>query len=657
MSKLQPLKKQTVHKNLNLKISVFLFFFAFVLYFNTLNHGYLLDDHTVLSANKYTQQGIKAIPTLLTTAYWYGYDGSTSSVYRPLSTIIFAVEHEFFGLNPKASHFINVLLYALTGIVLFITLSKLFRSNVNFNPVSKTIFSFIVAVIYIAHPVHTEVVANVKSRDEILCFFFVILSVFFLLKYNEYEKKNIFNIILSMICFFFSLLSKETSFAFVLILPIILYYFSNIKFSENIKLTGFLVLTGGVYLIMRINFLDKSFSGDFSNNLMTNSLVGAETYYDRLGTAIFILMKYIWLLILPHPLVYDYSYNQIPNLKWYDVKAIFSVLLLMTLIGYSIYKFKIKDLFSFSIFYFFISFFVVSNIAVIIGAPMAERFIYLPSFAYCIAFGWILVKIFKIKIIQNAFIVKENWKLVSALVIILTAYGFKTISRNQAWENNLTLFVTDIEHASNSARAQLFLGIESLKYPDRYQQGVEAMKKAVRINPSYRDAHYNLGVGYEKLNMLDSASYCFLNAIAIDSMHLKSYSNAGGTLGKIGKYDEAIYYLTKAIKMAPNFFDAYVNLGSVYGKKGDLDNAINTFTKAIELKPKNPRPYDNLGIIYAQKKDYENAIKYFNKSIALDPKLANAYLNLGITYQTIGNTELANLNYSKAFELDPNLKR
>jgi protein O-mannosyl-transferase len=114
--------------------------------------------------------------------YWYGFTGNKQgAIYRPASLIMFAIEWTLFPDNPIPSHFINVLLFSLTCVILFHLLSRLFQNNL--------IVPLICTLLYAAHPIHTEVVNNIKSRDEILCFLFSIVSLLFFLRY--YSTKNI----------------------------------------------------------------------------------------------------------------------------------------------------------------------------------------------------------------------------------------------------------------------------------------------------------------------------------------------------------------------------------------------------------------------------------------------------------------------------------
>ncbi len=188
---------------------------AFLLYANTLNHDYTVDDGTVMQNNKIVKKGVSAIPEIFTTAYRKGFWDRNESLYRPLSVAMFAVEWQIAPENPSIGHWVNVLLYVLTAWVLFRFLVNLFKDD--------WLFAFIATLIYVIHPIHTEVVANIKSRDEILCFLFLILSFNSFLKFLDRAKP--FYALGVLFYFILSLLSKESSVTAIAIFPLIAYFF------------------------------------------------------------------------------------------------------------------------------------------------------------------------------------------------------------------------------------------------------------------------------------------------------------------------------------------------------------------------------------------------------------------------------------------------
>ena len=143
---------------------------SFLLYVNTLKHEYTIDDLIVVTSNKLTQQGVSAIPDIFSHSYMFGYNGREDESYRPLTLTTFALEKSMFDANSSASHFIQVLLYALTILVLFRYLVRLLGED-------RLTLVALITLLFAVHPLHTEVVANVKSRDELMCALFLFLSL------------------------------------------------------------------------------------------------------------------------------------------------------------------------------------------------------------------------------------------------------------------------------------------------------------------------------------------------------------------------------------------------------------------------------------------------------------------------------------------------
>src|SRR6185436_1377839 len=120
-------------------------------------------------------------PELLLTPHMRGYLIIPNDLYRPLSLVMFAIEYQFFGPNPAAGHFFNILTFIGCVIMLFLFLDKFFGGK-------KTAIAFIGALVFAVHPIHTEVVANIKSRDELLCYFFGFWSLNLFMNYMKSGK-------------------------------------------------------------------------------------------------------------------------------------------------------------------------------------------------------------------------------------------------------------------------------------------------------------------------------------------------------------------------------------------------------------------------------------------------------------------------------------
>ena len=132
------------------KLGCIIAVFGFLIYFQSLKYEFTYDDSIAIKDNTITTKGIKSIGTIFTTAFYSGSAATDVSLYRPIPKAMFAVCWSTSSGSPWIYHLVNVLAYALTGLMLFLTLTKCFPNNI-FIP-------FIASILFIAHPIHTEVV-------------------------------------------------------------------------------------------------------------------------------------------------------------------------------------------------------------------------------------------------------------------------------------------------------------------------------------------------------------------------------------------------------------------------------------------------------------------------------------------------------------------
>ena len=233
-----------VINNLKLSLGIIIAAFAFLLYAQSISFNYILDDEYVIKNNKVVQEGISSISTILSTDYFSGYKRLNLSgpVYRPIPLILYAIEWNLFQDSPHIFHFINVLLYAFTCWVLFLLLCNLFKKQ-------NLLFPFVCSLFYAVHPIHTEVVNYIKSADEILCFLFGILSIYYFIKPSS--DKSFLNIFLGSIYFFLAMLSKETGITFLIIIPLTIFIFSDVPRRKMVIITLMLLVISAIYLIIR----------------------------------------------------------------------------------------------------------------------------------------------------------------------------------------------------------------------------------------------------------------------------------------------------------------------------------------------------------------------------------------------------------------------
>ncbi|HYV91478.1 MAG TPA: tetratricopeptide repeat protein [Chitinophagales bacterium] len=638
--------------------------FAFLLYANTLNHQFALDDFTTIYGNTLTTTGIKGIPMLLHTAYWYGIDGKNDWLYRPFSMVMFALEWQLAPNTPALGHWINVLMYALTAFILFRFLSNLFE---NFN----VIIPLAVSLLWIAHPIHTEVVANIKSRDELLAFLFSILTMWECLKYVKVPKMK--NLILAGVYFFLALMAKESPITFVVIIPMTLFVFTNSDFKKIGVTMIPVAVSATIYLAIRGAVLTSQ-TGGTDIPLIDNSLVAAHDFIHREATAFYVLGLYIKLLFFPHPMSSDYSFHQIPVVGFDNPVALGSLIIYIALGAFGLMRLLKKDPVGYGILFYLIGIALVANVLFLTRSTMADRFLYSPSLGFSIVLVFLLARIFRLDIktktnfnsLSRVFSFSKNLSVL--IVILLVASAFKAWARNRDWKNDTTIFSADAKHSPNSARIHFLYGnhmlqelkenkVASAHQQEYYRIALEEFQKAIDLHPTYEESYVGMGEAYAYKKDFAGAINWFKKTIESKPKFAAGYNNLGNTYFKMQQYDSAILYLQKAIAINPSYVDAYNNIGSSYFSKGNYQDAINSFKKAIEISPQFVAAYKNLGSAYGMMKQYDESILYFHKALDITPNDASINYFLGLSYQFKGDMEHANLYLNKAYELDPKLKK
>ncbi len=546
--------------------------FSLILNINTLFHDYALDDIVVLTENKFVKEGIQGIPKILNTDYIAGYSSEANILagarYRPLSLISFALEYQFFGANPMISHAINIILFTLLILLLYRFL------HYHVFPGRDDSLAYFTIILFIAHPVHTEVIANVKSRDEILVFLFSVSA--FILCFKYLDTKKVTFLILSLISYFFALLTKETAVTFILTLPLAIYFFNKSSISGSLRFTIPYLLVFAGYLLLR--YVVVGFS-EYPVNDVTNSPYLYASTMEAFATKVFVLVKYISLCILPIHLSTEYGYNQIPYVEISSIKFIFSAICICILLLYAFINIKRRSLVSFSILFFFATLSVGTNFLFDLGAPMAERILFQPSLAFCLLF---VLLILKFKDFSRA-------TATSIFLLAIILFSAKTIARNREWKNNEALFLSDVKTSPNSARINLYACEQYI------------IKANKTDDPNLRNEYLDIAEGYAKrsLEIHNKFAYTYLR-LGLVYFHKGNYTGAADEWMTAYKLEPKN---PETIKWTSYLSDVLAGEASTNMYKGNIQEAINQYKKSIDLNPNNEKAVLNLQKILEGEKD------------------------------------------------------
>ena len=652
---LKDLKKQEKFP-VNHKVGIVLGLIAFLLYSNTIGFGYVLDDSAAIVENQFVKKGIAGIPDLLKTDFWH-FSNLRLGYYRPLALITFAIEQQFFNGNPRISHFVNVFIYTFAAYMLFIVLSKMFKTR-NF------LFPLIISLFFIAHPVHTEVVANIKSRDELLSFLNVLIMLWFSLKYIDFKKP--FDLFAGLLFFYLALLSKETALVAILFLPVIVFFRSSSSITGAIKKTIPYLFIIALFFIQKKLLLENA-GGTIPDDPVNYPYRESDV---RVPMALLLFAFGLKLLFFPHPLRYDYSFNQIPAATISNGFVIAGIILFVAGAAAIIKNYKSKSPIIPGLIILYISMAPLMAFTILRGGIFAERFLFFPSLGFAIAIAGTLSALLKIGFTESISNLKtfisSNILFFLLTLSIIIFYSVKTFSRNFAWKNEITLFSTDIKSGQNCTQNLRHYGTEimrlaiSEKDPAKKNQyattAINTFKQALAIHPKFGECLNQIGVIFQEVYLIpDSAIYYYTKAIeAAPGLAFPSYNL--GTIYQIrGNNEAASFFYNEAIKKNPAYQTA-VTAKENLKKATGMDVHLNPLTTTIDTTSqiKNGQYYYNLGNYYASRGSYTKAAELFQQSINLDESLEDAYINLANSYGMLKEYEKSIKISEQLLQRNPN---
>lgn len=601
------------------KEALIIFSAAIAIYFKTIPYDFVLDDQIVIVDNNYTKKGIDGIGDIFSHDSFTGYFGEqkdlvAGSRYRPLSIAMFAVIHEYFGLNARVYHIVNILLYALLGLLIFRVLAVMFHEISEKHKWFGTA-AFIGTLLYVVHPVHTEAVANIKGADELLAMLGAMATLYAVLRF-AYRKSWTW-LIASALFFIGGIMAKENTITFLAVIPITLYFFTKTQVQTWIVGTLPALVMAIAYVGIRYNVIGFIFSENTSQDLLNNPFLDMSGD-QKSATILYTLGLYAKLLVFPHPLTHDYYPYHIPIMEWSDLGTLLSGVGYILLALLAIYGILKKQVYGYAIVYFLATLSIVSNVFFPIGTFMNERFLFMPSFAVSAVAGYYLSK----GIHHTTPWVK--WLTAGLIVLVLGVFTWRSYTRASVWENTLTLNSAAIKVSKNSARANCFMG-------------TALFEKAREIK------HVD-----EKLATVRQAEIYIDKSIEIVPDYLSANQMKSGVVAEYYRYNRDLDKLLSefAIILQRKPSVEYIAQYCEYLNKQDTD-----VRKLLDF-------YYHVGyeIIALQLHRYDYALKYLSYGYQLDPNDPKINFGMGQAYIGYGDQQRSQIHLNKAYQTDPNLR-
>lgn len=630
------------HKNVFFTFLVLVFLF----YGNSLKNKYALDDDYVTVTNlqekgkdffpnhKLVSKGFKGIPKIWKSRYAHDSEGAFD--YRPFTTTTFAIEYAIFGQNPFISHLINLLLYFSTVWLIFCVILKLIESQEYGFSVA-----FLCALTFLIHPIHTEVVNNLKCRDELLAFFLSLMALMYSLK--SYDKPTFKNIILILIFLSLALFSKRTALLAFAIIPLSLVFFRKVNLKFIFILASTLIFAGLIASFVKANFVSEKtvrLFYHFENPLYTDHV----SFFQKIIVGLKTLGFYVKFLIMPYPFRNYYGFNT------FDVTTSLNVYFFigtgfLTSAGYFIYKLRNKILL-FSVLLFLGLIVPFLNVGIPAPGILGERFAYFASFGFALVIAFIFTHYFhtiNFKTISSLF--SKPLIYITVLSVVFMIYSW---DRNTDWYNKLTLFEADIKHQEHSAKANSLLANEyfemlrlpNKKYPNNIliQKCIKHYSQAIKNDSTLYSAYNNVGVVYYSyLNDIPNSKKYFSLAITKRPKYSQAYENLGNCYKQEKNIKKSYECYTKAIRYNPKQFTAFSAAIDLFFGQKEYDKSLHVIKIAQQNFPDNYELIAQEANCNLMKKDTLSAIEKYKEAYDLTPNpnlaqyIAKKYMEIGDT--------------------------
>ena len=581
-------------------------------YSNSFRSGFPLDnDPLILQDPRVHAVTLENVSLILGHSAWWM--PPEKGLYRPLTTLTYLFNYAVLGNaeQPAGYHYVNLLIHFANVLLCYGLALVVLRK---FWP------SIFIAAIWAVHPVLTESVTNIIGRADLLAAFGVLSGLWMYVKSRESSgARRIAWLIGLMIASAIGIFSKESAISILGL--IFLWEIAWWKGRSQLRNLAYGIAAAGLpivaFLIQRSIVLARSTVPVFP--YVDNPMLGAGFFTARL-TAIKVLAKYLWLLVWPAKLSWNYYFSQIPLARGALSDWIAWVVMAVVVVGVWIAFRRNRAVFFFAAFAF-IALIPVSNLLTLIGSIMADRFLYLPAigFSACVVIGaYALGEQFKVRLLAPI--------LLAALIVAL---GIRTWSRNRDWQDNSTLLEAGVRDTPESFASHFGLATH-LHQSDPTHSNLdrviaEAEKSLTILDPlpdsqNFEDAYANAGTYYQLKGDLLARSAASGNQAA-SAESAKAYQRAlqillrGAAIGD--SYDQQI----RAREMArgkPDSEIAHVGSKSLYPelaltclRLGDAQKSYDAIQRALLVDPQQPRTFVVLAqILLTEKRTDEAAVAF-----------------------------------------------
>lgn len=517
-------------------------------YGNIFQNDFILDDHKFL----FQEDSIGNVSTLsLATKGIYGN-------YRPLGWILMKYELLVFNKDPAGYHIVSFLLFFCICYSFFLIISRLWGNEK---------IALLTSCLYAAHPINSFLVNYKTAQVLILFILFMQISTLFFLKYLDNNERKYY--LLSLVFYFFSLLSHEMSLLLPAYFFLIIYFFKDVNLRKNINLCIPFIVPLIIYLIYRSQ-VHKNISpyGIFSIDI---------TFNQYIATLFSLIYWYCSRLISPVNIIWtwDEQFVQNPSIL---VNIVLIIMAIATL-GLLIKKGRGK-IWAFCLVIFAFGFLPLLLASFVHTPITATALIETHWFSFSSIGIFVLVAILLLEVFKRISAKKQSLIILTAVILL----SLLTRSGNVVYKNAETLcnYWIKVNPLNQEPWVQIVDLHKENNNINQLENELDLLDKRLATQSSYI-AYKNRGYTYHLIGSYNKAIIDYNNSILLREDYLPVYVYRAKSYISIQQYDLALLDLSFALEVNPNYALAYYHRSTILDKLSQPQKALEDALRAKSL--------------------------------------------------------------------------
>ena len=607
---------------------VLLAILVFLIYCNTFNASWHFDDFPNIVRNPHLQISDLKPETLRNTFYASRKNGFylQTRLYRPLACLSLALNWYVGKNNVVGYHVVNLFIHWVTAVLLFLIILNLFSSpNLKGRYEDSRYFvALLAATLWAVNPIQTQAVTYIVQRMAAMGAMFYALGIYFYIKgrlhpgrWQSPNWKQYAFFLACLLSYGCALGSKENTITLPIVIILLeVTFFQDLSRSRTRR--RILWITAGTVLGIVVLGLLIFLKGEVAFILKTYA-DRSFTPWQRLMTQPRILIFYLTLIFYPIPTRLSIEHEMAVSNSLVDPwTTLFSILLIIALIGAGISGIRRWPILSFAILFFFLTHVIESSI---LGLELIfEHRNYLPSLFlfFPVAVG--------IKRLLDNYSGRQRLMraiIASFVMIIIIGFGVGTYVRNLAWYSEKSLWEDALQKAPNSARP-----------------------------------YHNLAWGYySQIRQYDKALELYERLLGLENHTNISQARAINNIGHIhliqGDLQKATQMFYESYRRYPNYGLFQLNLANVKAKTGEWHSALVLLDQMLSKEPDHQQALDLKGQVFLRQKRFDEAADGYLRLLKHKPNDPAATLQAGIALRLAGNLQRAKRYLEAAHRRDP----